>query len=313
MNGVAAIDIGTNSTNLLVTDGDGRELERIVAVTRLGRGVDRERRLQPDAVERTLAQLAHYRSVLDRYGISRVRAVATSATRDASDADQFLDRATAILGTRPEVLSGEEEGRLAFRGAISGLASAGLDTTSPWLVLDIGGGSTELMLGTDEPTWVVSLDVGAVRLTEAELHSDPPRPDELSNAIGWVQDELSDVIRQAPELLEGARLVGIAGTITTIAAVELGLPSFDRAAVHGFELTRDAAEDVFRTLATEALVDRVHNPGLPRERADVIVGGCCVLVAVMRRLGAQSILVSAHNLLDGVTAELLERREGSGA
>lgn len=304
---VAAIDIGTNSTNLLVVDADGRELERIVAVTRLGQGVAATGRLADEAVERTLAQLRIYRAVLDRCGVGAVRAVATSASRDAANRDEFFDAAAAVLGVRPELISGEEEGALAFRGATTSLP----DTRAPYLVIDIGGGSTELMLGGEgsratELAGSVSLNVGAVRLTESVLHSDPPRPEELTNALGIVADLLDDALRDLPDLAAAETLVGIAGTITTVAAVELGLARYDPAAVHGFRLRRDAAEDVFRTLATEALADRVHNPGLPRERADVIVGGCCVLVAILRRWRADELVVSHHNLLDGVCAALRE-------
>lgn len=307
MSAVAAIDIGTNSTNLLVLDASGHELERIVTITRLGRGVGTTGRLDPDAIERTVAQLRLYRELLDRHGVERFRAVATSASRDAANRDEFFDAASAALGRRPELLSGVEEGRLAFRGAVSDLAAL-----APQLVIDIGGGSTELMLGTEGVAQVatldttVSIDVGAVRLTEAMLHGDPPRPEELANALGLVNDMLDDAIRDLPQLLDARTLVGIAGTITTVAAVELGLATYDAGAIHGFRLRRDAAEDVFRTLATEALVDRVHNPGLPAERADVIVGGCCVLVAIMRRWHASELVVSSHNLLDGVCAELRE-------
>lgn len=311
MNAVAAIDIGTNSTNLLVVDASGAEIERVVAITRLGEGVHHTRRLGADAMERTLAQLAAHRDVLDRQGVTRVRAVATSATRDASNGTEFLDRAESVLGVRPELLSGEDEGRLAFLGATAGLAA--VEARPPFLVVDIGGGSTELMLGRDSVERVVSIDIGAVRLTELELHADPPRPEELTNAIGRVQDLLDDAVRTMFDddvargfaELEAATLVGIAGTITTVAAVEIGLPRYDPAVVHGFRLTRPAAEDVFRTLATETLADRVHNPGLPAARADVIVGGCCVLVGIMRRLQSEALVVSDHNLLHGVCAELL--------
>jgi exopolyphosphatase/guanosine-5'-triphosphate,3'-diphosphate pyrophosphatase len=153
---------------------------------------------------------------------------------------------------------------------------------------------------------VRSLDVGAVRLTERYLHGDPPRPEELTNAIGDAHDLLDDALREVPDLALATRLVGTAGTIVTAAAVEIGQRTFDAAALHGFRFERDAVEDVFRTLATEALADRVHNPGLPADRADVIVGGMCVLVAIMRRWDARDILVSAHNIMDGVCAELLE-------
>ncbi len=297
---VAAVDIGTNSTNLLVVGAGGEELDRVVTVTRLGQGVDTNRRLAPDAVERTLTRLAHYRSIIDRHGAGAVRAVATSACRDAENREEFFDAAEAVLGVRPELISGEEEGALAFAGAVTGLP--GVDP--PYVVVDIGGGSTELMIGASSIEHVHSLDVGSVRLTEALLHSDPPRPEELSNAIALVSDHLDDFIREIPDLVDTSGLIGIAGTITTLAAVEIGLPTFDPAAVHGHILTRDAVEEVFRTLATEALADRVHNPGLPRERADVIVGGCCVLVAVMRRLHAARLTVSVHSLLDGVAEQL---------
>jgi exopolyphosphatase/guanosine-5'-triphosphate,3'-diphosphate pyrophosphatase len=307
---VAAIDIGTNSTNLLVVDGSGSEIERVVAITRLGEGVHHTRRLGDEPMARTLAQLAEHRKVLDDHGVTRVRAVATSATRDAANGAEFLDRAEEILGVRPELLSGVEEGRLAFIGATAGLAA--VDARPPFLVIDIGGGSTELMLGSGSVERVVSIDIGAVRLTELQLHTDPPRPEELTNAIGLVQDLFDDAVREMYSddvtrgyaELEAATLVGIAGTITTVAAVEIGLPEYDPTAMHGFRLTRPAAEDVFRTLATETLADRVHNPGLPPARADVIVGGCCVLVAIMRRLQTDALVVSDHNLLHGVCAEL---------
>jgi exopolyphosphatase/guanosine-5'-triphosphate,3'-diphosphate pyrophosphatase len=300
MSPVAAVDIGTNSTNLLVVGADGTELARIVTVTRLGQGVDTNRRLAPEAVERTLVRLGHYRSIIDGHGAGAVRAVATSACRDADNREDFFDAAEAVLGVRPELITGAEEGALAFAGAITGLP----DVRPPRVVVDIGGGSTELMIGGDTLEQVRSLDVGSVRLTEALLHGDPPRPEELSNAIALVSDHLDDVIRDIPELVDTTGLVGIAGTITTIAAVEIGLASFDPAAIHGYTLTKEAAEEVFRTLATERLAERIHNPGLPRERADVIVGGCCVLVAVMRRLRAAQLTVSVHSLLDGVADQL---------
>jgi exopolyphosphatase/guanosine-5'-triphosphate,3'-diphosphate pyrophosphatase len=151
-----------------------------------------------------------------------------------------------------------------------------------------------------------SFPVGAVVLTETELHRDPPRPEELTNAIGLVTDFMDDLVREHPQVLEATRVVGVAGTIVTIAAVELGLASFDGSALHGMRLTRDAAEDVFRTLATEVLADRVCNPGLPPERADIIVGGCCALVAIMRRLRISELTVSIHNLLDGVVQHILD-------
>lgn len=307
---VAAVDIGTNSTNLLVRDESGSVLERHVTITRLGKGVDSTRRLAPDAIERTSETLRHYAELLARHGvdISRdLRVVTTSAARDATNRDEFFTAVSEAIGRSPDVLSGDEEGRLAHRGALSGL-----DVGSGWhLLVDIGGGSTELVLGESTPTGVTmravrSLDVGAVRLTERHLLADPPRPEELTNAIGDAYDLIDDALRDVPDMKLAGRLVGSAGTIVTAAAVEVGQREFDPSALHGFVLERTAVEDVFRTLATEPITDRVHNPGLPADRADVIVGGLCVLVAVMRRWDARDILVSAHNIMDGICAELLE-------
>ena len=307
---VAAIDIGTNSTNLLVRSSDGRELERIVTITRLGRGVDASRRLASDAVERTCAVLRDYSSVLARHGVDPardLRVITTSAARDAANRDEFFAAVQSAVGRPPDLLSGDDEGRLSHRGALSGL-----DIGDGWhLLIDIGGGSTELVLGEKTPTGlgvraIRSLDVGAVRLTERYLHGDPPRPEELTNAIGDAYDLVDDALRDVPDLKLAGRLIGTAGTIVTAAAVEIGQTTFDPKALHGFRFERDAVEDVFRTLATETLADRVHNPGLPADRADVIVGGLCVLVAVMRRWDARDILVSAHNIMDGICAELLE-------
>lgn len=298
---VAAIDIGTNSTNLLVVDDAGHEVIREVAVTRLGAGVDRTGVLAADAIDRTVAQLAHYREVLDTHQVARIRAVATSASRDASNRDEFFDRAEAALGVRPALISGGEEGALAYRGAVSDRPAGEYR-----LVIDIGGGSTEFMLGDAELRGVTSVDIGSVRVTEAYLHGDPPLAEELSNAIGAAHDLLDDVERALPGIASRPVLVGIAGTITTIAAVEIGMQTYDASRIHGAVLTRPAIEEVFRTLATEKLADRVHNPGLPRDRADVIVGGCCVLVAIMRKWHANELVVSHRSLLDGVCQELLD-------
>lgn len=300
MSPVGVVDIGTNSVRLLVTDGE-RDLERTMAITRLGAGVGRTGVLAPDAVERTTSELRRLRHLLDRHGVTRVRAIATSAARDAANRDDFFAAAETAVGVAPVLLGGDDEGRYAFAGATSWLDPS----EGPFLVVDIGGGSTELAVGHHDVVGVRSIDVGAVRLTEAYLHGDPPRPEELTNAIGLAADHLEDVRREVPEVDDVRTVIGVAGTITTVAAVELGLLTYDRDAVHGLRLPRAAVEDVFRTLATEPLADRVHNPGLPRERADVIVGGCCVLVAVLRGLGADEIVVSERDLLDGVAAELL--------
>ena len=301
MTAVAAVDCGTNSTRLLVTDGE-RPLERRMTITRLGQGVDAARRLAPEAVERTVTVLRDYRAVMDRHGVDRVRMAATSAVRDAANREEFLDAAEAAVGVRPELLDGHDEGRLSFAGATAGLDAA----DGPFLVVDIGGGSTEFVVGTHEPTGVVSVDVGCVRLTEKYLHSDPPTPLELSQAISVMHAHLADVKRELPAVTEAARLVGLAGTVTTVAAVELGLHEYDPERIHHFVLTRAAAEDVFRTLATEARADRVHNPGLEEARADVIVGGAAILVAIMRNLDFDECLVSEADILDGLARSVLD-------
>lgn len=302
---VAAIDIGTNSTNLLVVGDDGSTLHRIVEVTRLGSGVDRSGSLTPVAMDRTLTCLNRYASIISASGSSRpvpLRVSASSACRDAANRDEFFDRVTNVLGRRPELISGHDEARLAYRGAFTGL------TPDPMghCVIDIGGGSTEFAYGDTELRHTHSIDVGAVRLTERHLEHDPPRPEELLNAIGDVQDLFDEMIRATPAMAGARQLIGTAGTIVTAAAVEIGMATFDASRVHGFRFERNAVEEVFRTLATESLSDRVHNPGLPRERADVIVGGLCVLVGLLRRWDANEIVVSAHNIMDGICAELLE-------
>jgi exopolyphosphatase/guanosine-5'-triphosphate,3'-diphosphate pyrophosphatase len=306
---LAAIDCGTNSTRLLISEGSGhqrRVLDRQAIVTRLGQGVASTGQLDPAAIERTAAVLRGYKAAIDSHGASAVRMTATSAARDASNADAFFDAAEAAVGVRPELLSGEEEGQLSFTGA-----TAELDTDDgPFLVVDIGGGSTELIVGTDRVESVRSVDLGCVRLSEKHLVSDPPAPEELSNAIAEVADELDDLLRDMPLVRSARTVVGLAGTITTVVAVEIGLAEWDRDAIHHFRLTRAAAEDVFRTLATESLADRIHNPGLEAARADVIVGGCCVLVGLFRTLGIDEMLVSEADILDGLVFSLADRVDG---
>ena len=308
MNPVAAIDIGTNSVRLLVAEVDARDrgaplttLDRRMRITRLGQGVHASRRLAPDAIDRTLTVLREYRAAFDALGVERVRATATSAARDAENRDEFFGPAAEALGVTPELLSGEDEARLSFSGATHGLRAP-----TPYLVVDIGGGSTELVYGSSAPEALRSLDVGCVRVTEQWLISDPPEPEELSNAIVTVRDELADLARELPQLREAATVIGLAGTVTTVAAIEQGLAEYDRDRIHHFRLTHDAAEDVFRTLAIESIEERRHNPGLEPERADVIVGGAVVLVAIFRTFGFEEILVSESDILDGLARSIVE-------
>ena len=301
---VAAIDIGSNSTNLLVVDGDGNEIVREVNVTALGEGVARTSTLSPAAVERTMRVISRYADIVATHKAT-LHITGTAACRMATNTAEFFAQVQKITGVAPRLLSPRDEARLAYLGATTSLPAVDGLT----MVVDIGGASTELTVGTSEVLDSVSLPFGVVTLTEAELHRDPPRAEELSNAISIVGDAVDNAVIERPVLADAQRVVGFAGSIVTIAAVELGLHTFDAARLHGMQLTKDAAEDVFRTLATESLADRVHNPGLPVERAGVIVGGCCLLVAIMRRLGLDHIIVSTHNLLDGVVHEA--RRNGA--
>ena len=305
---LAAIDCGTNSTRLLVSEGgavgDGgtRTVELLMRITRLGQGVDATGALAPDAVHRTLDALREFRRVMDSHGVHRVRVTATSAARDAANREDFFGAAQEIVGVRPELLTGEQEGRLSFLGATAKLDPA----EGPFLVVDIGGGSTEFAVGTAEPQGVLSVDIGCVRLTEKFIHHDPPSPEELSQVVSVARDYLEDVVREMPVALEAKRFVGLAGTVTTVAAVEQGLPEYDTEKIHHFVLTHDAAEDVFRTLAIEKRSDRIHNPGLEEARADVIVAGTAILVAIMRFFDFDECLVSEADILDGLVLSLLQ-------
>jgi len=299
---VAAVDCGTNSTRLLVVDGAGRPLERLMRITRLSQGVDADHRLQPDAIARVAAVLGEFRHVLERHGVEEVRAVATSAARDAANAEAFFDQAEAALGSRPELLSGLEEAELSFLGATAGLPEGG----PPLLVADIGGGSTELVVGVPgaAPDGAVSLDVGCVRLTERWFEHDPVQPEELANALGEVHDLLEDADRRVPELATAERFLGLAGTVSAVAALDLGLGTYDADRIHHHILDRATVEDWFRTMAMGDRDERLGNPGLEEGRADVIVGGLCVLVAILRHRGLGSCQVSESDILDGLCASL---------
>jgi exopolyphosphatase/guanosine-5'-triphosphate,3'-diphosphate pyrophosphatase len=306
---LGAIDIGTNSVRLLVADVDGagekaelEPLDRRIRITRLGEGVDESSRLSPEAISRTLDALREYRGVLDDLGVERARATATSAARDAGNRDDFFRPAADVLGFEPELLPGVEEARLSFLGA-----TAELDQPAPYVTVDIGGGSTEFVAGTHEPDGLISIDTGSVRITEQHLRSDPPEPEELSEAVSVVRAYLSDVEREIPAVREAATLVGLAGTITTVAAVELGLTEYDRDKIHHFRLDRTSAEDVFRTLATEPADVRRHNPGLEPGRVDIIVGGTLILVTIMRTFDFKEMLVSEADILDGLVRSISER------
>lgn len=291
----AAIDCGTNSTRLMIGDGT-TTFEREMTITGLGRGVDATGRLADDAIERVRVALADYRTIMDRYDLAGVRMTATSAARDASNRDLFFDISEQTVGVRPELISGHEEAELSFIGATADLDPA----DGPFLVFDIGGGSTEFAVGSRAMEGGISTDMGSVRFTEKYVESDPPLPEELVACLSVAEVHLDDVVREVPEVLQARQLVGLAGTVSTAAAVEIGLAEYDRDQIHHFVLSREAIEDVYRTLVTEPREDRKHNPGLEPGRVDTIVGGMCILARIVRYFDATDVLVSESDILDGL-------------
>jgi exopolyphosphatase / guanosine-5'-triphosphate,3'-diphosphate pyrophosphatase len=294
---VGVVDLGTNSTRLLVADVDGDrvdEVSRSTTITRLGEGVDERRKLMPLPVARVRNALSQYRRELQELGAERVLAIGTSAVRDAENGEAFLGEIEWSYGFASRLLSGAEEAELTRRGVANGRV---LDNGT--LVLDVGGGSTELVTAGDR----TSLDVGSVRLTERHLHSDPPTPDELESAAEEVRAELP--------ALDAGDAIGVAGTITTLAALELG--GYDPERVHGHRLSRDAVEAQLERLASLPLVERRELPGLEPERAPVIVGGAVVVREVLDSYGLDGLEASERDLLHGAAleaAKLPEPAEG---
>jgi exopolyphosphatase/guanosine-5'-triphosphate,3'-diphosphate pyrophosphatase len=309
---VAALDCGTNSTRLLIAGGRGEILAREMRITRLGEDVDATHKLSADAMARTVAVLRDYKAMMDGYGVTRARLVATSAARDAVNADEFFAAAGDATGVRPELLDGLEEGRLSFAGATASLP-ADLSGTGPVLVVDIGGGSTELVTGTAPgrssgggagDVAVVSLDIGCVRLTERFFHHDPPLDGELAEARAVVEAEVARARAELPALEGGGLLIGLAGTVSTLAALALGLEHYDRSRLHHAVLSRDEVDRWLARLSGEDRRARLARPGMVEGRADVIVGGVVVLAAVMAGFDRPTCLVSEDDILDGMVATL---------
>jgi len=302
---IAAIDCGTNSTRLLVADAEGRPLERLMRITRLGQGVDATGRLAPEAIDRCIAVLEEFRGVMDGLGVGRGRLAATSAARDAANGAAFLAAAGAATGIEPELLTGLEEGRLSLAGAVSDLDPSG----APFLVLDIGGGSTELIAadGPDDPELAaVSLQLGCVRLSERFLTSDPPTADQLAAATAEVAAQLGSAEAAHPRYRDTRTLVGLAGTVSTLASLQLGMDTYDRDRIHHAVLTAADVDGWCRRLAAEPATARLGRPGMVPGREDVIVGGALVLDAVMSRFGFTECLVSEADILDGLVASQLD-------
>ena len=302
---VAAVDCGTNSTRLLVADAEGRTLERVMRITRLGQGVDATHRLAPEAIERTVAVLAEFRDTMDRLGVTRGRLVATSAARDAANGEEFLEAASAASGFRAELLTGLEEGRTAYAGATADLPPAGGDD----VVVDIGGGSTELVLKRGAGLRSVSLDLGCVRLTERTLRHDPPSAGEVVRAQQVIRAELEKAVARVPELerLDARRrLIGLAGTVSTVAMLDQGLEQYTREAIQHAVLPVDRVDHWCDVLGHEPAEARGRLPGMEPGRRDVIFGGVLILRTVMERFGFAECVVSESDILDGLVLSLLD-------
>jgi len=307
---VAAIDCGTNSLRLLVADLDPEagtltDVVRRMEVVRLGRGVDRTGRLDPAALERTLALLTEYAEQVRVLAASALRMCATSATRDASNRAEFVSGVHAVLGVEPEVVTGHDEAALSFAGATRELA-AGSPLEPPYLVVDIGGGSTEFVLGAQTVQAARSVDVGCVRLTERHLHDDPPTPAQLAAAAADIDRAIEAVRADVP--VERARtLVGLAGSVTTVAALALGLPEYDAGRIHHARIPAADVHAVAGRLAGMTRQERARLAVMHEGRVDVIAAGALVLDIVLDRLGADGVVASEHDILDGIAWSLVTR------
>jgi exopolyphosphatase/guanosine-5'-triphosphate,3'-diphosphate pyrophosphatase len=295
---VAAIDIGTNTVRLLIQSQAGHPLARELAITRLGDGVDKSGVLDEAAMVRTLAALETFAQTIAVHQPSRIRIVATSAARDAQNRDDFFARVAATLGSAPELLDGQTEGTLSFRGATFDLTR----TTRPRVVVDIGGGSTEFAMGRADVEMALSLNIGSVRLSERHLHSDPPSAAELAAA----RADLQALLQQAQSFLpySSAQWLGVAGSVTTIAALAAGLKQYDPTVTHAMTLTKAAVDHSAKTLSS--LTVEARRPLLIEpKRAEAIVGGALVLQGIFDFFKLNQIRVSETDILDGLAQSLL--------
>jgi exopolyphosphatase/guanosine-5'-triphosphate,3'-diphosphate pyrophosphatase len=303
---VAAVDCGTNSIRLLVADVDPvagtlADVERRMEIVRLGQGVDRTGRIAPEALARTLDAARRYAAVCEATGVEAIRFVATSASRDAENRDEFVAGVRGLLGVEPEVVAGDEEARLSFAGATRELRG---EREGPFLVVDLGGGSTEFVLGDAAPEAALSVDVGCVRLTERHLHSDPPAAAELAAALADVDAALDRVAAVVP--LERARtLVGLAGTVTTVTAHALGLPRYDPTAIHRSVLPAGEVRAACASLLAMSREERTALPFMHPGRVDVIGAGALLWGRIVERAGLPEAMASEHDILDGIAWSLV--------
>jgi exopolyphosphatase/guanosine-5'-triphosphate,3'-diphosphate pyrophosphatase len=313
---VAAVDCGTNSIRLLIADvppeGAHTDLLRRMEVVRLGQGVDATGRLAPEAIERTRRVLVEYGAQARDLGATAVRMVATSATRDAANRADFETMVLDVLGRRPDVVAGTEEAALSFAGATASLDAAATahgaaPPRPPFLVVDIGGGSTEFVLGDSAGVRAArSVDVGCVRLTERHLRDDPPTADQIRRSEEDIRAALAQVAADVP-VADAATLVGVAGSVTTVAAIALALPAYDPVAIHGSRIPVDAVREVSADLLAATRERRAAMPVMHPGRVDVIGAGALILRVLMDEFGMSEVVVSEHDILDGIALRLAGR------
>ncbi|MBY8344868.1 Ppx/GppA family phosphatase [Streptomyces spinosirectus] len=312
MTRVAAIDCGTNSIRLLVADADPGtgelvDLDRRMTIVRLGQGVDRTGRLAPEALERTFAACREYAAVIKEHGAERLRFVATSASRDAENRDDFVRGVLDILGVEPEVITGDQEAEFSFTGATKELTGSDhLDR--PYLVVDIGGGSTEFVVGDEQVRGARSVDVGCVRMTERHLVrdgavTDPPAEEQIAAVRADIERAL-DLAEESVPLREARTLVGLAGSVMTVSAIAQELPEYDSRRIHHSRVPREKVREITEWLLHSTHAERAAVPSMHPGRVDVIAAGALVLLSIMERIGAEEVVVSEHDILDGIAWSL---------
>lgn len=306
MTRVAAVDCGTNSVRLLVADVDpasGKlvDLDRRMEITRLGQDVDRTGGFAPEALRRTLGVLESYAASVRDHGAGSVRVAATSASRDAANRDEFAGGVRDLLGVDPEVIAGGEEAALSYVGGTRELAGHALPT--PYLLVDVGGGSTEYVLGDGTARASTSVDIGSVRLTERHFHNDPPLPEQVDAAVADIDETLDRVSGEVP-LDETATIVGVAGSVTTVAGLALGLEEYDPARIHHSRIPVEEVYAVSGRLLALTHAERAESGVIHPGRVDVIPAGALIFARTLRRLGLADVMVSEHDLLDGLAWSL---------
>jgi exopolyphosphatase/guanosine-5'-triphosphate,3'-diphosphate pyrophosphatase len=311
---VAAVDCGTNSVRLLIADVTGQgltDVERLMEIVRLGEGVDRTGRLAPEALDRTFAAMRGYRKLIDQHGATATRVVATSATRDAVNRSEFVAGVREIFGVEPEVITGAEEAELSFVGATRGLLRLSPETEvpqgplPPYLVVDIGGGSTEFVLGGEHVEAALSVDIGCVRLTERHLRDagDPAPAPALESVVADIEAAL-DRVAEAVPVSRANTLVGLAGSVTTVAGIALDLPFYDSERIHHSRIPAEQVHDVTRRLLAMTHGERAGIPVMHPGRIDVIGAGALILDRIVRRFAFSQVVVSEHDILDGIATSI---------